>query len=67
MALPFYRTAHTKNELTQYYATVVNEDDIEIKVRAKRKPSVIGLALGDDWYHCYQRNWKKYRKTQWKN
>ncbi len=61
----YFRQAHTKNEITQYYATIINEYDIPIKVRGRRRPTQINFVF-DDFSRCYQRNWKKYRKTQWK-
>ncbi len=61
----YFRYPRSKNEMTQYYATTVNEYKIPIKIRGKRQPLHLPNAWNDDMVHI-QRNWKKYRKTQWK-
>lgn len=63
----YFRYPRTKNEMTQYYASVVNELDIFIKVRGRRCPNALPHAW-DDIYrsNITWRNWKAYRKKQWK-
>lgn len=63
----YFRYPHTKNEMKQYFASVVNEIDIPIKIRGCRHPK----SLPHSWDDIYRsnmalRNWKAYRKNQWK-
>ncbi len=63
--MSFFRHPKTKNEMTQYYATVENGLGIRIKVRGKRRPRYLPNAWDDVQSHLY-RSWKKHRKTQYK-
>jgi len=63
----YFRHPHTRNEMKQYYASVVNELNIVIKVRGRRRPT----SLPNSWDDIYRsnitvRNWKAYRRKQWK-
>jgi len=63
----YSRYPHTKNEMKQYFASIVNELDISVNVRGRRRPKSLPHAW-DDYYRSNMslRNWKSYRKTQWK-
>lgn len=68
---------HTRNgpksgmlcrERKDYYRTTVNELDIPIRIRGSRVPAMLQDWWDEDDFRPYiQRNWKKYRKTQWKS
>ena len=63
----YYRHPRTKNEMKQYYASKVNKLDVPIKIRGRRRPRSLPHAW-DDIYRSNMtaRNWKSYRKLQWK-
>jgi predicted alpha/beta hydrolase len=61
-----YRAVRTTNEKTQYYACTCNEMMVPVHVRSKRHAKVLP-GLFDDLMRYSMRNWKHYRKTQWKN
>lgn len=63
----YFRYPHTKNEMEQYFASSANELGIAVRVRGRRCPK----SLPSSWDDLYRsnitlRNWKAYRKTQWK-
>ena len=63
----YFRHPHTKNEMKQYFASKYSETDIFIRIRGRRSPK----SLPNSWDDIYRsnmflRNWKSYRKTQWK-
>ncbi|GAA5215719.1 hypothetical protein ACFSJ3_10855 [Corallincola platygyrae] len=64
----YYRHPHTQNEMKQFFASAVNELDIPVKVRGRRRPKYLPCAW-DDLYRSNMslRNWKSYRKAQWKD
>jgi len=65
--IKYYRThlcyPKTYNELKQYHKSLCNEYDIDIKIR--RTPKNIP-TVWDEKFRTLQRNWKKYRKTQYR-
>ncbi len=61
----YFRHPKTGNEMRQYFITSMNEMKIPIKVRGRRKPKHLPNAW-DDISRSDTRNWKAYRKTQWK-
>jgi len=61
----YYRHPRTQNEMKQYEASKTNDLGISIKIRNKRKPNKLPNSW-DDIYRLGLRNWKYYRKTQWK-
>ncbi len=64
-----YRHMGTTQEICEADALRFDEDaqDYGIKARAKRNRSNLPGAWDDYWRPCGQKNWKHYRKTQWKN
>lgn len=60
-----YRAVRTTNEKTQYYACTDNEIMVTVRIRSKRHAKVLP-GLYDDLMRYPMRNWKRYRKTQWK-
>ena len=57
----YYRNIHFINEKRQQFAA----EDQGVTVRGKRR----NTNLPDDWDDCpkwHHRNWKEYRKTQYK-
>ncbi len=63
----YFRYPHTKNEMKQFYASKVNELGIPINIRGRRRPKSLPNSW-DDYYRSNMslRNWKAYRKKQWK-
>ncbi|WP_444942314.1 hypothetical protein ACJJI3_09950 [Microbulbifer sp. ZKSA004] len=63
----YFRYPHTKNEMKQFYASGINEVDVSIKIRGRRHPKCLPNSW-DDYYRSNMRlrNWKAYRKQQWK-
>ena len=63
----YFRYPNTKNEMKQYYASLVNEENLRIKVRGRHKPKSLPHAW-DDIYrsNMFSKNWKSYRRHQWK-
>jgi hypothetical protein len=61
----YFRHPKTSNEMRQYVATSVNELEIPINVRGRRSAKCLPNAW-DDIFRSDTRNWKAYRKTQWK-
>lgn len=61
----YFRCPRTKNEMKQFFASDINE--IPITVRGCRRPKSLPNAW-DDYYRSNMtlRNWKAYRKTQWR-
>ena len=62
----YFRHPHTKNEMKQFFASTVNELNIPIKVRNRRKPKHLPNAW-DDMFRSETRNWKRYRNKQWRD
>ncbi len=62
----YYRHPRTLNEMWQYESTLINELDINVKIRCRRKPNRLPNSW-DDIYKERKRSWKNYRKTQWRN
>ena len=60
-----YKHPHTTNEKRQYAQTIYNELGLHIRVRGNRRPHMLPNAW-DDIDRPQMRNWKYYRKTQWK-
>lgn len=60
-----WRYPRTKNEMTQYQAALDNEAEAPIKLRKRRAPEHLPNLWDDRLVHT-QRNWKRYRKTQWR-
>lgn len=68
MKVNYFRYPRTKNEMTQFYASVYNEESVFVKVRGRRRPKTLPCAWCDlDKSNMRNRNWKLYRRTQWKN
>ncbi len=65
--MSYYRRVKSKNEMTQYFVVedIKNEFGINIRVRGKRLPKHLPNSW-DDYPKCCLRNWKKYRKKQYK-
>ncbi len=61
----YFRSPKTGNEMRQYYATTVNEIEVAVKVRGKRRPKYLPNAW-DDIFRGETKNWKAYRRCQWK-
>jgi hypothetical protein len=61
----YFRHPKTKNEMWQFYACIVNESDIPINIRGRRKPKCLPNAW-DDICRPRYKNWKYFRKHQWK-
>ena len=61
----YFRYPRTKSEMKLYYASVINEVDLPIKVRGKRRPKHLPNAW-DDVFRAKHRNWKYYRRNQWR-
>lgn len=59
-----FKHPKTQNERKQYFV-IFDQDNLIVKVRHKRKWKYIPSEW-DDIFPCTQRNWKKHRKTQWK-
>ncbi len=63
----YFRHPHTKNEMKQYFASQYGVNHIQINVRGRRRFK----SLPNSWDDIYRsnmssRNWKLYRKKQWK-
>lgn len=63
----YYRHPGTKNEMTQCYAVNCDEVEIPLNIRTRRQPKSLPTAW-DDLARSDRkmRNWKFYRRTQWK-
>ncbi|GAB2891123.1 hypothetical protein GCM10027180_21570 [Microbulbifer echini] len=63
----YFRHPKTKNEMKQYYASLENELEIPIKIRNRRRPKCLPNAW-DDYFpsNITNRNWKLFRRKQWK-
>ncbi len=61
--MSYFRHPQTKNEMWQYYASMVYK--LDIPIRHKRAPHYLPSAWSDISRPRY-RSWKFYRKTQWK-
>ena len=61
----YFRYPQTRNEMKQYYASIENEMNIPVKIRGSRKPKQLPNAW-DDIACCRMRNWKCFRRTQWR-
>ena len=62
----YLRNPRTFNEARLFYQTTFNEFGIEISVRSKRTPKYLPNSWDDVKRNYNQRNWKGFRKTQWK-
>lgn len=63
----YYRHPRTKNEITQYYAANGSQLEVPIKIRSRRNPKYLPNSWDDlERVNSRVRNWKIYRKTQWK-
>ena len=58
----YFRYPHTKNEMKQYFASSVNELDITIRVRGRRRSKSLPHSWDDCRSNMSLRNWKFYRK-----
>ena len=61
-----FRHPKTQSERWQYEMTIVNEYEIEITVRGARRSKYMPTAWDDIMHFNNNRNWKKYRKKQYR-
>lgn len=62
-----WRNPRTNNENKQYFGSVYSENSVQITVRGKRRPIYLPGSHEEIVRSNYkQRNWKAYRKNQWK-
>ncbi|WP_444957126.1 hypothetical protein [Microbulbifer sp. ZKSA002] len=63
----YFRYPHAKNEMKKFYASSISEVGVFIKIRGRRNPKCLPNSW-DDYYRSNMRlrNWKTYRKQQWK-
>ncbi len=61
----YFRHPKTTQEMRLYYASTTNEEGVRINVRGRRKPKHLPNAWDDVWKPS-SRNWKSYRKKQWR-
>ncbi len=59
-----FRHPKTQNERWQYEMSIVNEDEIEVKIRGARRSKYMPTAWDDIMHFGNNRNWKQYRRSQ---